>query len=154
MQALTREIVQGITEDVRARVERTMAPKDLEPPVSDPLVLEAKLQSARHDAELALRNERHGPTQDLLALAEGGDPIVRYLVLGTGWPLAWLRSRGVSDGTLGGWPKLQARAVTEATVGPDLARALKRLGQVPQLFESFATRHIGPPDRAGLGVRS
>jgi hypothetical protein len=77
MRALTREIVQGITEDVRARVERTTAPKDLEPPVSDPLVLEAKLQSARHDAELALRNERHGPAQDLMALAEGGDPIVR-----------------------------------------------------------------------------
>lgn len=83
-----------VQQEVEALVRNYTAPLTAPAPKMDGTLLEAKLANARHDVELALSNEPPEEIVDALTeLATDDDEVMRYLLLGTEYPMRLLRGR-------------------------------------------------------------
>lgn len=111
MNTLREVTEQDINEAAAAYERRHAATLEPVPPVADPLLLEAKLQTARMDARMLLDNA--GQESLPLAMyqaATGTDPMLSYLLLATPWGEKYLTGRGLPADVMLGWNDLKARA--------------------------------------------
>lgn len=84
-----------------------------QPPESDPMLLEAKLQTARMDARMMFDGVEASalPLAMHQAIASGADPVLSHLLLSTPWAQTYLASRQAPPAAMNDWERRKAAAL-------------------------------------------
>lgn len=122
-------LIQNTREQIdayRARLEETIKPASVPP--------EDRLGNARADAKMVLDGASDQKLMgELQGLAEDGDDAVRFLLLMTGWPALYLRSRG-HESLVAMWENAKVRYLPEVLTEEGM-RGYQSLGTADDLAE-------------------